>query len=96
MITVADSFSTYDLGKYYAIFPSDDELYDSYTKAGMNPKLVKPGFAYVSDTNPDFQLYSIRQLIKTYIYPDFEPARNDKSELYSVAVNQSAALILKL
>lgn len=70
MITQADSFSTYDLGPYYAILPhhyveSDRDLPIS---------LVKPGFSYNSGTNPDFlTIQQIRMLIVNHIDPEFAP-----------------------
>ena len=60
MITASDSFSTVDLGQYYAILPSSGsfslEQYCSTTKA----KPVPAGFAYDSGSNPDY--LSIEQL----------------------------------
>lgn len=54
MITVSDSFNTIDLGRYYAILPSAGSYsIDEYCRQlGGSP--VKRGYAYSSDTNPDF------------------------------------------
>ena len=54
MITVSDSFSTIDIGAYYAILPSDGCVQEKYAKAGREVIHVTPGFAYNSGTNPDF------------------------------------------
>ncbi|MDA8958835.1 UDP-N-acetylglucosamine 4,6-dehydratase (inverting) [Akkermansiaceae bacterium] len=54
MITSSDSFTTYDLGKYYAILPQspnwDIQDYTTY----FNAKLVSSGFSYDSGTNEEF------------------------------------------
>ena len=54
MITASDSFTTVDLGKYYAILPSDGWVEAKYREAGRPINPVKEGFAYNSGTNPDF------------------------------------------
>ena len=53
MITASDSFSTIDLGEYYAILPSDDTE-KRYEQARIEMTPVKAGFAYNSGTNNDF------------------------------------------
>ena len=68
MITPSDSFTTYDLGKYYAILPQlpiwDLEEYIEKKKA----KRVKEGFHYDSGNNPDFlSVDDLRVLIKKYV-----------------------------
>lgn len=67
MITSSDSFSTVDLGDYYAILPSfgiDCETYAS--NAGGS--LVQPGFSYNSGTNADFlTVEDLKQLILQHI-----------------------------
>lgn len=74
MITVSDSFTTIDLGDFYAILPSDGvtrRLYDE-AKIILNP--VQPGFAYNSGTNPEFlSVERMRDLIRLHIDPKFEP-----------------------
>ena len=60
MITSSDSLNTVDLGKYYAILPATAAFtIDEYCSA-MHAKLVAPGFAYDSGSNPDY--LSIEQL----------------------------------
>lgn len=74
MITTADSCSTYDLGKYYSIIPtnlSGNELYKN-TKHQAIP--VKSGFSYNSGTNEDFlSIDQIRQLINLHVDKNFTP-----------------------
>lgn len=74
MITNSDSFSTIDLGQYYAILPTDwasQKNYDLYVK---NSQFVKPGFAYNSGSNPDFLTVDmLRNLIKLHVDPNFAP-----------------------
>ena len=43
MITASDSFSTVDLGDYYAILPSDGSVQEAYQQAGRSPSGA-PGF----------------------------------------------------
>ena len=53
MITSADSYTTYDLGEYYAnISGQNDEKYQEQYKGKM--ETTKAGFAYNSGTNPQF------------------------------------------
>ena len=54
MITASDSFTTFDLGSYYAILPSDGWVQEVLQKAGTSGVRVPPGFAYNSGTNSDF------------------------------------------
>jgi UDP-N-acetylglucosamine 4,6-dehydratase len=73
MITPSDSFTTYDLGKYYVILPQNPswEL-NEYLKK-FNAKLVEQGFHYSSGQNSEWEtIDSLRSLIKTYLYKDFE------------------------
>lgn len=48
MITASDSFSTIDLGAYYAILPSDGRVQKLYQEAGIRSTEVPLGFAYNS------------------------------------------------
>lgn len=74
MITASDSFSTVDLGKYYAILPTDDLVYAQYEANYVPYKAVEPGFAYNSGTNPDFlTVEQLRYLIRTHVDQDFKP-----------------------
>ncbi|WP_338875984.1 UDP-N-acetylglucosamine 4,6-dehydratase (inverting) [Spirosoma sp. SC4-14] len=66
MITSSDSFTTYDLGKYYAILPQvpvwNINDYINFFKA----EKVKPGFRYSSDSNEEWvNVDAIKMLIET-------------------------------
>jgi UDP-N-acetylglucosamine 4,6-dehydratase (inverting) len=72
MITEADAYTTYDLGKYFAILPQTPifnlEDFIAYFKA----KPVEEGFRYNSGKNPEFlSVEDIRNLIRQHLYPDF-------------------------
>jgi UDP-N-acetylglucosamine 4,6-dehydratase (inverting) len=74
MITASDSFSTVDLGEYYAILPSDGQLLERYRGEGHSFSAVTPGFAYNSGTNPDFlTVEQLRELIRDHVNPQFQP-----------------------
>jgi UDP-N-acetylglucosamine 4,6-dehydratase (inverting) len=72
MITASDSFSTVDLGRYYAILPAaGSHTTASYCKA-HGGQAVAPGFAYNSGTNKDFlSVEQLRKLIRTHVDPTF-------------------------
>jgi len=75
MITESDSYTTVDIGTYYAILPQvtrwDKEKYFKEKKAVP----VKQGFKYNSGTNSEWlQVDDLRRLIKQFIDPSFEPA----------------------
>ena len=72
MITTADSFTTVDMGIYYAILPAQDqENIDQYCHL-MQAKPVDPGFSYNSGTNKHFlTIEELRQLICQYVDPHF-------------------------
>ena len=74
MITSSDSFTTIDLGNYYAILPSDGCLQQSYQNARINFSPVPAGFAYNSGSNPEFlSVEQIRELISKHVDPNFQP-----------------------
>ncbi len=75
MITESDSFSTVDLGEYFAILPQTHwytiEEYEK--KAGA--KRVPFGFKYNSGTNPEWlTIEEIRDLIVKHVDPEFKVA----------------------
>lgn len=71
MITTSDSFSTYDLGKYYAILPQFTNWNLNEFKKHFNAELVPQGFEYSSDKNEEWEtVESLRQLFKEHLYPD--------------------------
>ena len=74
MITASDSFSTFDLGDYFAILPSDGTGEALYRAAGRSLKAVPQGFAYNSGSNPDFlSVEQIRALIGEHVDAAFNP-----------------------
>ena len=74
MITTSDSFSTIDLGSYYAILPSDGSVHRKYQAACLPVKSVEPGFSYNSQTNPDFlSVENLRDLIREHVDSTFQP-----------------------
>ena len=74
MITSSDSFSTIDLGSYYAILPSDGSVQRLFQAAGLPVRPVESGFAYNSGTNPDFlSVEQLRALIREHVDPSFQP-----------------------
>lgn len=74
MITASDSFSTVDLGPYYAILPSDGTTMAAYQQAATPFQAVPQGFAYNSGTNPDFlSVDQLRTLIREHVDPAFQP-----------------------
>ena len=74
MITESDSFTTIDLGAYYAILPSDGRLLQLYQDAGISITPVPTGFAYNSGSNPEFlSVEQLRALIREHVNPAFQP-----------------------
>lgn len=68
MITSADSYTTVDLGAYYAILPStEDHVLGEYCRE-TGARRVEPGFAYNSGDNPHFLTVSdLRELIREHV-----------------------------
>jgi UDP-N-acetylglucosamine 4,6-dehydratase len=74
MITASDSFSTVDLGLYYAILPSDGRLQDCYRAEGRSFSAVEQGFAYNSGGNHEFlSVEQLRELIRNHVDSGFVP-----------------------
>ena len=72
MITPSDSFSTYDLGKYYAILPQMTAWNLQDYISHFNAKKVTEGFSYNSGTNAEWlDIEDIRSLIRTHVDPNF-------------------------
>lgn len=72
MITASDSFTTYDLGKYYVILPQTPvwNIHDFINQFGAKP--VEKGFSYSSGENTEWEsVDSLRSLIKKHLYPHF-------------------------
>jgi UDP-N-acetylglucosamine 4,6-dehydratase len=74
MITVSDSFTTVDLGPYYAILPSDGRLLERYRREGRIIRAVQQGFAYNSGSNHEFlSVEQLRELIRVHVDSGFVP-----------------------
>ena len=74
MITSSDSFSTINLGRYYAILPSDKTVHARYQRAGIVATPLEQGFSYNSGSNSDFlDVDQIRDLIRQHVEPSFQP-----------------------
>ncbi len=74
MITEADSVNTIDLGKYYAILPSDGRLKRKYNQYKRNFEEIKAGFSYNSGNNSQFlTIKEIQDLIVSHIDASFLP-----------------------
>ncbi len=72
MITIADSFYTYDLGKYYTILPSGQRWKLEDFIAHFNAEKVPSGFRYNSGENTEWEtVESLRKLIKKHVDPSF-------------------------
>ncbi|MBA4445941.1 UDP-N-acetylglucosamine 4,6-dehydratase (inverting) [Cylindrospermopsis raciborskii CS-506_D] len=72
MITSSDSYTTLDLGSYYAISPSqvNNNLQEHFLKNGA--VRVKPGFSYNSGDNDVFlTVDELRQLIRHHVDCEF-------------------------
>jgi len=75
MITASDSFSTVDLGPYFAILTSESLRLARYDETGNQAKAVPQGFAYNSGTNPEFlSIEQLRRLILKHVDTNFKPA----------------------
>ncbi len=68
MITSSDSVNTVDIGHYFAILPTSGQFdIDAYNRQ-FKGKLVAPGFAYDSGSNPDFlSVEQLRELIQRHV-----------------------------
>jgi UDP-N-acetylglucosamine 4,6-dehydratase len=73
MITSADSFYTYDLGRYYAIIPSvPNWKVEDFIKK-FDAKAVPKGFTYNSGDNTEWETpETLRELIKEHVDANFE------------------------
>jgi UDP-N-acetylglucosamine 4,6-dehydratase (inverting) len=73
MITSSDSFTTYDLGKYFVILPQVPNWnLQEYIKH-FNAKLVPQGFNYSSNNNTEWEtVEGLRTLIKEHVDPNFK------------------------
>ena len=68
MITSSDSFTTYDLGKYYVILPQVPKWKLDDYKKHFNAQLVEQGFNYTSGANEEFlSVEELRKLIEEHV-----------------------------
>jgi len=75
MITASDSFSTVDLGRYYAILPASGSRSASFYCQGNAAQLVAEGFVYNSGANEHFlSVEQLRALIRQHVDADFVPS----------------------
>ena len=71
MITSSDSYTTYDLGKYYAILPQTPVFKLADFVAHFNANKVTPGFQYNSGTNDAWvNAEDMRNLIRLHLNAD--------------------------
>jgi UDP-N-acetylglucosamine 4,6-dehydratase len=72
MITSSDSFTTYDLGKYYVILPQIPNWELKEFVKMHDAQLVPKGFCYTSDNNKDWEtVESLRELIQEHVDKTF-------------------------
>ena len=76
MITTSDSYSTVDLGKFFAILHgSSGHALRDYLKIRKG-KAVPPGFSYNSGQNSHFlKVQELRELIRAHVYPGFQKSK---------------------
>lgn len=73
MITVSDSFNTYDLGKYYVVLPTVPSFKIDDFITAFNAEKVAQGFSYNSGDNTEWEtVESLRDLIKNHVDNSFE------------------------
>jgi UDP-N-acetylglucosamine 4,6-dehydratase (inverting) len=74
MVTSSDSYSTVDVGPYYAILPASRRGPVEEYVAGTTVAPVEPGFRYSSDKNDVFlTVDELRALIREHVDPEFQP-----------------------
>lgn len=73
MITSSDSFTTYDLGRYYVILPQVPNWNLDEYKTHFGAVSVTEGFSYTSNKNTEWEtVETLRSLIKEHVDPSFE------------------------
>lgn len=73
MITISDSFTTYDLGKYFTILPQNTRWDLNEFIKKYSAKSVPADFNYSSGNNTQWEtVESLRKLIIEHIAPDFK------------------------
>jgi len=72
MITSSDSFTTYDLGKYFAILPQVTNWNLEEYKKHFKAQSVPVGFQFNSGKNSEWvNVEQLRELIKKHVEPEF-------------------------
>src|SRR5256885_16553036 len=72
MITSSDSFTTYDLGRYYVILPQNPNWSLNEFIGHFNAKKVKEGFNYNSGQNTEWlTVGDLRKLIQQHVDSSF-------------------------
>lgn len=72
LITASDSYTTVDLGNYYAILPSRSDYNVAAYCDTTGAHLIEPGFSYNSGANDRFLSVSeLRDLIRKHVDPTF-------------------------
>jgi len=75
MITSSDSYSTIDLGTYFAILPVMGGVLKRYQNEAIQFASVQPGFRYDSGCNSQFlDVRQLRALIREHVDPAFKPS----------------------
>lgn len=73
MITSSDSFTTYDLGRYYVILPQVPNWKLSEYRTAFGAEPVEEGFNYTSGGNPEFlSIEELRSLIDQHTNPIYD------------------------
>ena len=74
MITASDSYTTFDIGKYYLILPSGNKKILNFYKKKRKIQKVEKGFNYSSSNNKSFlKINEIRKLIIKHLDRNFKP-----------------------
>ena len=74
MITASDSYTTFDIGKYYLILPSGNKKILNFYKKKRKIQKVEKGFNYSSSNNKSFlKINEIRKLIIKHLDHNFKP-----------------------
>ncbi len=73
LITASDSYTTVNLGSYFAILPTRGHSNVANYISKINVSLVTPGFSYNSGNNDHFlTVAELRQLIREHVDPSFQ------------------------
>lgn len=76
MITASDSFSTYDIGKYYTILPQTPDWELDKFISHFKAQKVPTGFCYNSGTNTEWlNVAQLRELIVNHVDKTFSVAK---------------------